>query len=195
LWGLAGPVGPAAGLGIGGDPAGQLAAMSAVQRGRHLAGLVQAHAAAVLGYRSPAAVDPGSEFRNLGFDSLSAVEFRNQLAAATGLRLSATLVYDYPTPAALAAHLARELDPGAADGPPVDGDAADSEIRSLLASVPIARLRETGMLEQLLRLTAAASTATLAKPGKSIDEMGVDELVRAAMNGASHPSHDNGANQ
>ncbi|MFJ8039161.1 type I polyketide synthase [Kitasatospora sp. NPDC096147] len=67
---------------------------------------VRSAAALVLGQSGPAAVDPAHTFKELGFDSVAAVEFRDRLAGATGLDLPATLTYDRPTPAAVAAYLA-----------------------------------------------------------------------------------------
>ena len=71
--------------------------------------LVRSHIATVLGNITPEAIDPDKAFQELGFDSLTAVEMRNRLKTATGLALSPTLIFDYPTPNGLADYIRGEL--------------------------------------------------------------------------------------
>ncbi|OBI81875.1 type I polyketide synthase, partial [Mycobacterium asiaticum] len=71
--------------------------------------LVRSHIATVLGNIAPEAIDPDKAFQELGFDSLTAVEMRNRLKTATGLSLSPTLIFDYPTPNGLASYIRTEL--------------------------------------------------------------------------------------
>ncbi|WP_431936482.1 type I polyketide synthase [Micromonospora sp. RP3T] len=141
-----------------------LRGLSGEKRERALRDLVLAHVAVVLGVGDPAGVEPDRAFRELGFDSLTAVELRNRLGAATGLRLPATLVFDNPTPAALAAHLATRIvvPDGAAD--PAGGVGRDLDrLEAALAGLDPDDEAFRGITERLHslldRLTARETTA------------------------------------
>ncbi|MDY7086235.1 MAG: SDR family NAD(P)-dependent oxidoreductase [Actinomycetota bacterium] len=114
LRGLAGGPGrrTAAGTaGAGQDLTGRLAALGPAERQELMVELVREQAALVLGFTDAAAIAPSRTYRDLGFDSLTAMELRNRLGVALDRRLPATLVFDYPTTTALAAHLVGELVP------------------------------------------------------------------------------------
>ncbi|WP_201789581.1 type I polyketide synthase, partial [Mycobacterium avium] len=147
--------------------------------------LVRSNIATVLGSSSPEAIHPDRAFQELGFDSLTAVEMRNRLKAATGLALSPTLIFDYPNSAALAGYMYREL-VGASEQPAAAAAPGEAEIQRVVGSIPVKRLRQAGVLELLLALanesTGAAQSATPAvTTEKDIADMDLDDLVNAAL--------------
>ncbi|WP_194893972.1 type I polyketide synthase [Catenulispora pinisilvae] len=193
LWrGLAGAARPkaAGAAAAGGDSVqSRLAGLAPQERDRALTDMVRAYTAAVLGYTSADSAPADRTFKELGFDSLAAVELRNRLGGATGLRLAATVVFDYPTPAALAAHLSERLRPDEVAAQAADADAdLESRLRAILAAVPLARLRDAGLLEPLLGLADVRDEAVLAVAAAEpeadaglIDSLDAEALVRIAM--------------
>ncbi|NEY36674.1 SDR family NAD(P)-dependent oxidoreductase, partial [Streptomyces sp. PRKS01-65] len=107
-----------------------LAGLDVRKRPAAVARLVRRHVAWVLGADGPESVDDNRSFRDLGFDSLMAVELRNQLNTAAGIRLAATLVFDHPTPSAVAEHLLDRCSPDPA-APAAPGTAVASALAAL----------------------------------------------------------------
>ncbi len=110
-----------------------LASLTAAERDEVLLAAVRAETAAVLGHDGATEIDPDRAFRELGLTSLTAVDLRNRLNAASGLQLPATLVFDYPTPTAIAEYLRSQLALDAAASVPSPLAALDQLEASLAA--------------------------------------------------------------
>ncbi|MEU9588057.1 type I polyketide synthase [Streptomyces werraensis] len=164
--------------------ADRVAGLPRAERAALVLELVRAEVAAVLGHTGTDGIPAGRSFKDAGFDSLTAVELRNRLTAETGLRLTPTLVFDHPTPQALAAHIDGAL-PG-----------ADSAVLALLGELTQAvdrsdtlddRARQT-VTEQLRRLLTrldeggdATAPADTEPPTDAAEATGdVTELLRSA---------------
>ncbi|MFP3992474.1 SDR family NAD(P)-dependent oxidoreductase, partial [Streptomyces sp. E11-3] len=111
----------------------RLAGATEAEQTRLLLGLVREQVAAVLGYDDPTEVEPGRAFSELGFDSVSAVDLRTGLSAATAKKLPTSMIFDHSTPKALAAYLRTVLCQ--------DPEGGTTEERSFLAE--LGRLEET----------------------------------------------------
>jgi acyl transferase domain-containing protein/acyl carrier protein len=159
----------------------KLAAVPAAEHEAFVLELVRSEVAAVLGHGGAEAIDPNLAFKDLGFDSLAAVELRNRLNDATGQRLPATTVFDYPTPIALAGHLLATAGAGGAEAGALESQ--EREIRTLLASIPLSRLRGTGLLDSLIRLAGEDGEGEpgAEAEGEEIDAMDIEELIRASV--------------
>ncbi|MFF5392551.1 SDR family NAD(P)-dependent oxidoreductase [Streptomyces sp. NPDC013012] len=145
------PGGEADGADADGLPA-RLTAADPAERYGIVLDEVRGGVAAVLGHTGPEDVDPEEAFKDLGFSSLTAGELAGRLSRACGRKLPPTLVFDHPTAAAMAAHLAELLLPAAGAD---TGTPEERRIRTALATLPLDVLREAGLLDTLLALASA----------------------------------------
>ncbi len=159
--------------------AARLAGQTPQQRLETLTAMVTATTAAVLAHPDPAALDPDRPFKDLGIDSLTALELRNTLNQHTGLTLPATLVFDHPTPSALAHHLTTEL--GAATPSSATNEYVQ-QIQELITSIPTSRLEEADILELLKKLASNDYRDADHQENKSrLANMDVDDLIAVAL--------------
>ncbi|BBX43981.1 acyl carrier protein [Mycobacterium simiae] len=169
------PVSRAAGL------AEELRTLPPDEQHRRLLELVCAHAATVLGHSSGRDIDVDRAFQDFGFESLTGVELRNRLKSATGLALSRTLIFDFPTPSALAAQLRQRLLHGEEAMSGTESD--DDEVWATLRRIPLRELRRTGLLDKLLVLAGETEPplAEVAVDGDVIDSLSTDALIALAL--------------
>ncbi|MFC3961465.1 SDR family NAD(P)-dependent oxidoreductase [Nocardia jiangsuensis] len=147
----------------------QLTGRSAAEQNQLIVEVIRGHAATVLGHESSSAVDPEKPFSDIGFDSLGVMEFRNRLRSAVGVKLSTTVVFDYPTPIALADFIRSEIAP--ADNPAVR---IMAEVESLARSFSGVELDSEDRADIAARLAAVLRelTASAASGGESADAAG-----------------------
>ncbi len=167
------------------------------ERRQALVDLVRRQVATVLGHSTVDSIDPGRGFLDLGVESLTALDLRNRLGTEVGRQLPATLIFNHPTPTAMGRYLDAELFPGddtaesGADGlsPAAARDQPDeAEFRRALATIPLARFQEAGLVRTLLGLAEAgnehgehAAEPVTERQGAALDGMGLDDLVRVAL--------------
>ncbi|MFH8477178.1 type I polyketide synthase [Streptomyces sp. NPDC018000] len=146
----------------------RLAALPESEQRREVLDLVRGQVALVLAYDSPGAVQSSRAFSELGFDSLTAVEFRNRLSTVTGLKLPATLLFDYANPDVLAGYLHGELCPSGA-GAAVPVLAELERIESVAAALSAEEIERSRISHRLQELVAGlnARTSDGARPGDS----------------------------
>ncbi|WP_459545864.1 type I polyketide synthase [Nocardia sp. X0981] len=159
--------------------AGQLAGRAPAEQEQLLLEVIRAQAAAVLGYHSAAEISADKQFSDTGFDSLGIMEFRNRLEASAGVRLAATTMFDYPTPAALAGFLRREIAPDNDPMPAITMEFDSLTRRCAEAELSPAQRSELASLLAVLQQQLEGSdrsAADLAENAENLDDADDREL-------------------
>lgn len=167
----------------------ELKALTSAARTKKVETLILQHTISTLGLSEGTKLKADDSFKDLGIDSLMALSLRNQVNIAFGLRLPATLIYDFPAPKALGEHLVERLFPqGQEEDVAGRGSTEpdDTAIRSLISSIPISRLRGLGILETLLQLASGQEISTFEGEPETVDKIqsaSVEELLKLAALG------------
>jgi NAD(P)-dependent dehydrogenase (short-subunit alcohol dehydrogenase family)/acyl carrier protein len=149
----------------------RLAGLAVPEQEQVVLDLVRSQAASVLGHASPDAVQPGAAFRDLGFDSVTAVDLRNKLNVVTGLRLPATLVFDYPTPAVLAGWLLSAVSQEGTAGQVATPILAElDKLRSMLSAINPGSVERTKIASRLEMIHAEWANVSARASGDADDE-------------------------
>ncbi|MER6912295.1 type I polyketide synthase [Streptomyces sp. NPDC000594] len=176
----------------------RLSGVGPVELRELLLDLVRREVAVVLGHAGPEGIPADQAFKDLGFSSLTAVEVVTRLGRALGTRLPTTLVFDHPTPEAVVGHLAEVWEDRRREAGERD---EEQRIRTALASLPLAVLREAGVLDELLALASAREEGAVRTPPSrvrssestgadtaealdAIDELDSDALIALALGGS-----------
>ncbi|MDR7303664.1 type I polyketide synthase [Haloactinomyces albus] len=161
----------------------QLAELDPTAQHELLRTTLQTHIAAVLALPDPNTIDVSQGLMEMGFDSLTAVELRNRLNTATGLRLPSTFALNYPTADAMSDYLATELC-APTTGDTAEESADDEKVRTTIATIPVERIRESGLLEPLMKLaeqTEESDNQHVAERSGQIASADVDALIKMAF--------------
>ncbi|GAA1952205.1 hypothetical protein GCM10009754_21410 [Amycolatopsis minnesotensis] len=158
--------GPVAAEAAPGDLLAELGSLTRADREEFLVRLVSTQAAAVLRYDESEALDADKAFRELGFDSLTAVDLRNDLGRRTGLALPPTLVFDHPTVAALAAHLHELLLPSATP------DSGLDQFEEAMATADLDEAERSRIAERLRMLLRTVDRSSERGAGSATEQLG-----------------------